>query len=48
MLTHKFRLRADLEISLELPADLSIKEVARVSEFLKTLPFDEVGLRDAA
>lgn len=48
MLAHKFRLRADLEISFELPADLSKREVARISEFLKTLPFDEVGLHDAA
>jgi hypothetical protein len=38
---HKFRLRPDLEVSFELPIDLSQKEVHRISEFLKSLPFDD-------
>lgn len=48
MITHKFRLRADLEISLELPSDLTDKEVTRIADFLKTLPFDHAGLPMAA
>ncbi len=48
LISHKFRLRANLEISLELPTDLSDKEVSRISDFLKTLPFDHADLRDAA
>jgi hypothetical protein len=48
MLTHKFQLRADLEISLELPVDLSDKEVGRIADFLKTLPFEHAELRSAA
>ncbi|HKP02788.1 MAG TPA: hypothetical protein VJU77_05420 [Chthoniobacterales bacterium] len=47
MINHKFRLRADLEIGLELPADLTDKEVTRIADFLKTLPFDHAGLRAA-
>jgi hypothetical protein len=45
MLEHRFRLRPDLEISFELPDDLSKREVLRVAEFLKTLPFDDAGAR---
>jgi hypothetical protein len=48
LLTHKFRLRPDLEISLELPSDLSTKEVSRISDFLKTLPFNDADLAAAA
>jgi hypothetical protein len=48
MLTHRFRLRADLEISLELPTDLTDKEVTRISDFLKTLPFEHADLKQAA
>jgi hypothetical protein len=44
MINHKFRLRAVLEISLELPSDLTDKEVTRIADFLKTLPFDDAGL----
>jgi len=43
MLEHKFRLRPDLEISFELPSDLSKRDVLRIAEFLKTLPFDDAG-----
>jgi hypothetical protein len=38
---HKFRLRPDLEVSFELPIDLSHKDVNRIAEFLKTLPFED-------
>jgi hypothetical protein len=48
MLTHKFRLRPDLEISLYLPSDLSKKEIGRIADFLQTLPFDHAELRAAA
>jgi hypothetical protein len=48
MLTHKFRLRPELEISLDLPSDLSKKEIGRIADFLQTLPFDHAGLRIAA
>jgi hypothetical protein len=40
MLSHRFRLRPNLEISFELPGDLRSKEVARLTEFLKTIPFE--------
>lgn len=48
MLTHKFILRPDLEISLELPSDLSKKEIGRIADYLHTLPFEEAELRAAA
>lgn len=48
LLTHKFRLRPNLEITLELPSDLSEKEVGRIADFLKTLPFSHADLRAAA
>jgi hypothetical protein len=48
MLTHRFRLRPELEISLELPSDLTQKEVGRVADFLKTLPFEGAALGRAA
>ena len=37
---HTFQLRPDWQIELTLPADLSAREAARLSEFVKTLPFD--------
>lgn len=48
MLTHKFILRPDLEISLELPSDLSKKEIGRIADYLQTLPFEHAELRAAA
>jgi len=41
-IVHTFRLRPELEVSFELPIDLTHKEVNRIAEFLKTLPFDDV------
>jgi hypothetical protein len=38
MLRYPFMLRNRLEITLELPADLTIQEGTRLSEFIKTLP----------
>ena len=37
---HTFQLRPDWQIELTLPADLSAREAGRLSEFVKTLPFD--------
>ncbi len=38
-LRHAYRLRQDLMINLELPANLTTKEATRLAEFIKTLPF---------
>jgi hypothetical protein len=38
MLRYPFMLRNRLEITLELPADLTAQEATRMSEFIKTLP----------
>jgi hypothetical protein len=48
MLTHRFRLRPELEISVYLPSDVSKKEISRIADFLQTLPFDHAELRIAA
>lgn len=37
---HKYQLRAGWQITLALPSDLTSREAARLSEFIKTLPFD--------
>jgi hypothetical protein len=37
---HKYQLRPDWSVSLVLPADLTAREAGRLSEFIKTLPFD--------
>jgi hypothetical protein len=39
-ITHTFRLRPDLPITFGLPVDLTAAEAARLSDFIKTLPFD--------
>jgi hypothetical protein len=36
---HKFMLRPDYEVALQLPADLAMKEVDRISAWLRTVPF---------
>lgn len=36
---HRYHLRPDLEMSIELPTDLTISEASRLAEFVKTLPF---------
>jgi hypothetical protein len=40
-LSHIFHLRPDLQIKIELPADLTVSEASRLSDFVKSLPFDE-------
>ncbi|MCC7499809.1 MAG: hypothetical protein IT160_19670 [Bryobacterales bacterium] len=37
---HTYQLRADWQVTLALPSDLTAREAARLSEFIKTLPFD--------
>ncbi|MGV3555959.1 MAG: hypothetical protein ACO1OD_11960 [Croceibacterium sp.] len=37
-LTHTYHLRPDLQVSLDLPRDLSEKEAERLSLFLRSLP----------
>jgi hypothetical protein len=37
--SHHFRLRPDLEISLCLPPDLTTQEASRIADFVRTLPF---------
>lgn len=39
MLPHRFHLRSDFMLELSLPADLTHKEVARITRFLEALPF---------
>lgn len=41
-LSHKFQLRPDWQIDLILPSDLTAREALRLSDFVKTLPFDPV------
>ena len=40
LVRHSYRLRQDLTLNLELPADLTAKEAIRLGEFIRTLPFD--------
>jgi hypothetical protein len=37
---HTFQLRPNWQVELTLPTDLSAKEAGRLSDFIKTLPFD--------
>lgn len=39
-LQHTFQLRPGWQVELALPSDLSAREAGRLSEFIKTLPFD--------
>lgn len=41
LLPHSFRLRPNLLLSLDLPSDLTVSEAERLSNFIKTLPFDK-------
>jgi hypothetical protein len=36
---HRYYLRADLELTIELPTDLTSLEASRLADFVKTLPF---------
>jgi hypothetical protein len=44
-LVHKYQLRPDLVVSLQLPANLTVTEASRLGEFVKTLSFDAYGSR---
>jgi hypothetical protein len=39
-LSHKFQLRPDWQVDLILPIDFTTREALRLSDFIKTLPFD--------
>lgn len=39
MLTHVFHLRPGMSVGLTLPDDLTVKEAARLADFIRTLPF---------
>lgn len=41
LLTHEYRLRRDLVVSIKLPEDLTAKEASRLSQWLVTIPYDE-------
>ena len=41
MIKHVFNLRSDLEVSFELPLDLTEKESERLATFLRSLPMEE-------
>jgi hypothetical protein len=40
-ITHSFHLRPDLTLELELPADLTAPEAARIARFVEALPFGD-------
>lgn len=40
LITHTYRLRKDLLISIKLPEDLTDKEASRLGQWLATVPFD--------
>lgn len=39
LLEHHYRLRPDLELRLDLPANLTNSEAGRIADFIRTLPF---------
>jgi hypothetical protein len=39
LISHRFVLRPDFEVQLQLPSDLTAVEASRLSEFVRTLPF---------
>ncbi len=41
LIAHGFQLRPDLQITLELPRDLTRGEAGRLAKFVESLPFDE-------
>jgi len=40
-ITHSFHLRPDLTLELDLPADLTAQEAARIARFVEALPFGD-------
>lgn len=43
LMLHRFNLRSDLELSIELPTDLTISEASRLADYVRTLPFSEAS-----
>lgn len=41
LVEHPYLLRKDLHVRLELPADLTAAEAARLAKFIQSLPFDQ-------
>jgi hypothetical protein len=41
LVEHPYLLRKDLHVRLELPADLTAAEAARLARFIQTLPFEQ-------
>jgi hypothetical protein len=41
MLSHAYNLRTNLQVTFDLPADLSASEADRLAAFIKTLPIEE-------
>jgi hypothetical protein len=39
MITHQFKLRPEMTVTVQLPGDLTEKEAERFSQFLRSLPF---------
>jgi len=39
IIRHEYRLRSDFTAQIELPANLTTREAARLADFLRTLPF---------
>lgn len=40
---HTYQLRPNFVVSIDLPANLTSREAGRISDFVKTLPFDDGG-----
>lgn len=40
-ISHSFQLRADLRLSIKLPADLTSKEAERLAGFIRQVPFED-------
>lgn len=47
-LTHAYRLRPDLEITMTLPENLTRAEAGRLARFVETLPFDQAPASPSA
>lgn len=45
LIEHHFRLRKDLDVPFQLPADLTLPEAGRLAAFIQTLPFNETALK---
>ena len=43
VISHRFVLRPDFNVSFLLPSDLSTSEASRLADFIRTLPFDKQG-----